>query len=111
MAALCSAGIRAAHGKYVIMGDSDDSYDFSRLDAFVEQLPAGYQLVGNRFRGGILPPAASAQLARRLAPSSFPAAVQPALIVPLSRVRPLYHRLFGDGLALVTAAPAKRRRL
>jgi glycosyltransferase involved in cell wall biosynthesis len=50
------SGIRAAHGKFVIMGDSDDSYDFSRLDAFVEQLRAGYQLVmGNRFRGGILP--------------------------------------------------------
>ena len=49
-------GIRAAYGKYVIMGDSDDSYDFSRLDAFVEQLRAGSQLVmGNRFRGGILP--------------------------------------------------------
>jgi glycosyltransferase involved in cell wall biosynthesis len=43
------AGIRAAHGKYVIMGDSDDSYDFSRLDAFVEQLRTGFQLVvGNR---------------------------------------------------------------
>ena len=38
------------------MGDSDDSYDFSALDAFVEQLRAGYQLVmGNRFRGGIQP--------------------------------------------------------
>jgi glycosyltransferase involved in cell wall biosynthesis len=50
------AGISAAHGKYVIMGDSDDSYDFSRLDGFVEQLRAGHQLVmGNRFRGGILP--------------------------------------------------------
>jgi glycosyltransferase involved in cell wall biosynthesis len=50
------AGIRAAHGKYVIMGDSDDSYDFSPLDGFVEQLRAGHQLVmGNRFRGGILP--------------------------------------------------------
>ena len=50
------AGIHAAHGKYVIMGDSDDSYDFSRLDAFVEQLRAGYHLVvGNRFHGGILP--------------------------------------------------------
>src|SRR6266566_4512654 len=49
-------GIRAARGKFVIMGDSDDSYDFSRLDAFVERLRAGYQLVmGNRFRGGILP--------------------------------------------------------
>src|SRR5258708_2690442 len=50
------AGIAAAHGKYVIMGDSADSYDFSRLDGFVEQLRAGHQLVmGNRFRGGILP--------------------------------------------------------
>ena len=47
-------GIRAARGKYVIMGDSDDSYDFSRLDAFVGPLRAGYQLVmGNRYRGGI----------------------------------------------------------
>ena len=50
------AAIRAAHGKYVIMGDSDDSYDFGRLDPFVGQLRAGYQLVmGNRYRGGILP--------------------------------------------------------
>jgi len=49
-------GIRAARGRYVIMGDSDDSYDFSRLDGFVEQLRAGYQLVmGNRFQGGIKP--------------------------------------------------------
>ena len=49
-------GIRAARGRYVVMGDSDDSYDFSRLDGFVEKLRAGYQLVmGNRFRGGIAP--------------------------------------------------------
>jgi glycosyltransferase involved in cell wall biosynthesis len=49
-------GIRAARGKFVIMGDSDDSYDFSRLDAFVGQLRGGYQLVmGNRYRGGIQP--------------------------------------------------------
>jgi glycosyltransferase involved in cell wall biosynthesis len=47
-------GIRAARGRYVIMGDSDDSYDFSRLDGFIEKLRAGYQLVmGNRFKGGI----------------------------------------------------------
>src|SRR6185437_3237019 len=47
-------GIRAAHGRYIIMGDADDSYDFSMLDAFVEKLRAGYHLVmGNRFRGGI----------------------------------------------------------
>ena len=49
-------GIEAARGRYVIMGDSDDSYDFSRLELFVEQLRAGYALVmGNRFKGGIMP--------------------------------------------------------
>ena len=38
------------------MGDADDSYDFSALDAFVERLRAGDQLVmGNRFAGGIAP--------------------------------------------------------
>ena len=52
----CCGGIRAARGRYVIMGDSDDSYDFSQLDGFVEKLRAGYQLVmGNRFLGGIAP--------------------------------------------------------
>jgi len=49
-------GIRAARGRYVIMGDSDDSYDFSSLDAFVGALREGWQLVmGNRFLGGIAP--------------------------------------------------------
>jgi glycosyltransferase involved in cell wall biosynthesis len=49
-------GIEAALGRYVIMGDSDDSYDFSRLDGFVERLRDGWQLVmGNRFKGGIAP--------------------------------------------------------
>jgi glycosyltransferase involved in cell wall biosynthesis len=49
-------GIRAARGRYVVMGDSDDSYDFSRLDAFVTNLREGYELVmGNRFKGGIMP--------------------------------------------------------
>jgi glycosyltransferase involved in cell wall biosynthesis len=48
------AGIEAAHGKFVIMGDSDDSYDFASLNAFVEKLKAGYDLVvGNRYEGGI----------------------------------------------------------
>ena len=38
------------------MGDSDDSYDFSRLDAFVAALRQGWQLVmGNRFKGGVAP--------------------------------------------------------
>ena len=49
-------GIRAAQGRYVIMGDSDNSYDFSQLDRFLEKLRSGYQLVmGNRFQGGIAP--------------------------------------------------------
>jgi glycosyltransferase involved in cell wall biosynthesis len=49
-------GIRAARGRYVVMGDSDDSYDFSRLDEFVAKLREGHQLVmGNRFKGGIAP--------------------------------------------------------
>ncbi len=48
------AGIAAAEGTYVIMGDSDDSYDFSKLDAFVEKLRGGADLVmGNRFAGRI----------------------------------------------------------
>jgi glycosyltransferase involved in cell wall biosynthesis len=53
--ALC-AGIAAARGTYVIMGDADDSYDFGELDAFLERLDQGYDLViGNRFAGGIKP--------------------------------------------------------
>ncbi|WP_344857511.1 glycosyltransferase family 2 protein [Planomonospora alba] len=49
-------GIRAARGTYVIMGDADDSYDFTALMPFVEQLRDGADLVmGNRFKGGIAP--------------------------------------------------------
>jgi glycosyltransferase involved in cell wall biosynthesis len=49
-------GIAAARGRYVIMGDADDSYDFERLDRFVEKLREGFDLVmGNRFAGGIAP--------------------------------------------------------
>lgn len=54
--AALAAGVEAAEGKFVIMGDSDDSYDFSALLPFVTQLRAGYDLVmGNRFKGGIAP--------------------------------------------------------
>jgi glycosyltransferase involved in cell wall biosynthesis len=54
--AALAAGIEAATGRFVIMGDSDDSYDFSALMPFVEKLREGYDLVmGNRFRGGIAP--------------------------------------------------------
>src|ERR1043165_2321929 len=49
-------GIKAARGKYIIMGDADDSYDFTNLGPFLEKLRAGYDLVmGNRFKGGIAP--------------------------------------------------------
>lgn len=51
-------GISAARGKYVIVGDADDSYDFSNLGPFVSKLRDGYDLVmGNRFKGGIAPDA------------------------------------------------------
>jgi hypothetical protein len=50
------AGFEAARGRYVVMGDSDDSYDFAALAPFLERLRAGDELVvGNRFRGGIAP--------------------------------------------------------
>jgi hypothetical protein len=50
------AGIAAARGRYVILGDADDSYDFSRLEPFLAKLREGADLVmGNRFAGGIAP--------------------------------------------------------
>ena len=52
--AALAGGIAAARGRYVIMGDADDSYDFGCLEGFVAKLREGYPLVmGNRFRGGI----------------------------------------------------------
>lgn len=49
-------GIAAARGRFVIMGDADDSYDFTNLLPFVEQLRDGADLViGNRFKGGVAP--------------------------------------------------------
>ncbi len=49
-------GTLAAKGRFVIMGDSDQSYDFSALLPFLEQLRAGADLVmGDRFSGGIEP--------------------------------------------------------
>src|SRR5438045_8048606 len=50
------AGIEAARGTYVLMGDADDSYDFLELGAFLRRLDDGCDLViGNRFAGGIKP--------------------------------------------------------
>ncbi|SEG47479.1 Glycosyltransferase involved in cell wall bisynthesis [Thermomonospora echinospora] len=49
-------GIRAARGRYVAMGDADDSYDFTTLLPFLHELRDGADLVmGNRFKGGIEP--------------------------------------------------------
>jgi len=49
-------GIAAASGKYIVMGDADDSYDFGHVPQFVEQLRKGADVVmGNRFQGGIEP--------------------------------------------------------
>jgi len=49
-------GIAASRGTYIIIGDADDSYDFTSLAPFVEKLREGYDLVmGNRFQGGIMP--------------------------------------------------------
>lgn len=50
------AGIAAARGPFIIMGDADDSYDFSEVPRFAEMLRQGYDVVmGNRFRGEIKP--------------------------------------------------------
>src|SRR3954447_8352547 len=49
-------GIASAEGRWVIMGDADDSYDWSAIDDFIARLREGHQLVaGNRFAGGIEP--------------------------------------------------------
>lgn len=49
-------GIEQAKGEYIIMGDADDSYDFSAIAPFVEKIQQGYDLVmGNRFTGKIMP--------------------------------------------------------
>jgi glycosyltransferase involved in cell wall biosynthesis len=50
------SGIAAARGPFIIMGDADDSYDFTDVPRFVQKLREGYDIVlGNRFRGGIKP--------------------------------------------------------
>lgn len=54
--AAIAGGLDRARGTYVIVGDADDSYDFSRLDSFVSKLREGNDLViGNRFQGSIAP--------------------------------------------------------
>lgn len=53
--AALKSGIQHACGRFIIMGDADDSYDFMNLNPFMTKLREGYDLVmGNRFKGGIV---------------------------------------------------------
>jgi glycosyltransferase involved in cell wall biosynthesis len=54
--AALTAAIKACRGRFIIMADCDDSYDWSAMGPFVDKLREGYDLVvGNRLKGGILP--------------------------------------------------------
>src|SRR5262249_23726793 len=56
--AALKAGVAASLGRFVVMGDADDSYDFGEVPNFVAKLREGNELVmGNRFKGGIQPSA------------------------------------------------------
>jgi glycosyltransferase involved in cell wall biosynthesis len=49
-------GIEAARGRIIVMGDADDTYDWSAIEPFIRKVKEGYDLVvGNRFLGGIVP--------------------------------------------------------
>ena len=69
-------GIAAARGKFVIMGDADDSYDFLEIPKFVDQLRAGHELV----QGCRLPSGGGRDPARRHA-AVAPLARQPGVLV------------------------------
>jgi len=54
------AGIAAAKGKYIVIGDSDDTYDFTEIEKFVQPLRDGSDLVmDSRFKREMLPGAMS----------------------------------------------------
>jgi len=54
--AALQAGIRASRGQFIVMGDADDSYDFTEVPRFVEARRKGFDVVmGNRFKGEIKP--------------------------------------------------------
>ncbi len=98
------AGIEAARGRYIVMGDADDSYDFLELPRFVEGLRGGYELVqGCRLEsgGGRVLPDAMAVLHRRLGNPFFSALARRWFRAPVHDVycglrgftRELYRRL------------------
>jgi len=97
-------GIAAARGKYIIMGDADDSYDFGEVPGFVEKLRAGHDLVqGCRLPagGGRVLPGAMPLLHRWLGNPMFSALARRMFRVPVHDVycgmrgftRALYDRL------------------
>jgi len=50
------AGVEAAQGRFIIMGDADESYDFTEIPRFCAKWHEGFDLVmGNRFEGEIKP--------------------------------------------------------
>ncbi len=96
-------GIEAAHGKYVIMGDADDSYDFLEIARFVDKLREGYELVqGCRFPsgGGTIMPGAMPLLHRWWGNPMFSAMVRRMFWAPINDVycglRGFSKRLYDD---------------
>jgi glycosyltransferase involved in cell wall biosynthesis len=82
-------GIAAARGRYVLMGDADDSYDFLELPKFVEQLRAGNDLVqGCRLErgGGQVLPGAMPFLHRRWGNPMFSAMARSWFRSPINDV-------------------------
>ena len=56
--AALQAGIEGARGEFIIIGDADDSYDWSAIEPFIAAWRRGHDMVmGNRFKGGIRPKA------------------------------------------------------
>jgi glycosyltransferase involved in cell wall biosynthesis len=97
-------GIAAAEGRYVIMGDADDSYDFLEIPRFLEKLRKGYELVqGCRLArgGGVILPGAMPFLHRRLGNPLFSALARMWFWSPINDVycglrgfrKDLYERL------------------
>ena len=97
-------GIEAARGRFVIMGDADDSYDFAEVPAFVERLREGHELVqGCRLEsgGGRVLPGAMPRLHRwlgnpmfsRIARTWFRAPVHDIYCGMRGFTKALYHRL------------------
>lgn len=97
-------GIEAARGKFIVMGDSDDSYDFHEIPAFVEKLRQGFELVqGCRLPsgGGRVMPGAMPFLHRWLGNPLFSMMVRKMFRAPIHDVycglrgftKALYHRL------------------